>query len=260
MSILTIEQEQRYRRNILLDEVGEAGQVKLLQARVLLIGVGGLGSPVALYLAAAGVGTLGIADNDTVDITNLQRQVIYSTRDIGMPKVESAAVKLRALNPDITIVPQTGYLDESTLAATVAHYDFVIDATDNIASKLAINDACVKAVKPFCHAGIYRFSGEVMTVVPPATACYRCAFGNETPAVGGAPAAPVAGPLGPVAGLAGCIQATECLKYLLGMTDLLTDTLLVIDTISMSFRKAGIRKRENCRACGRENGTRGKHE
>jgi molybdopterin-synthase adenylyltransferase len=249
MTQLTNEQRERYRRNILLPEVGEAGQTRLLDAKVLVIGLGGLGSPVSLYLAAAGVGTLGIADGDAVDLTNLQRQVIHFTGDVGRSKIESATAKLRAIRPDLAILPHNEFLDKSNIAGVVAEYDFVIDATDNFDAKLLINDTCVALGKPFVHGGIHRFGGQAMTVLPGHSACYRCIYQASGAPAGQTPAV-VAGPLGPVAGLIGCVQATECLKYLVGMTDLLTDALLVVDTIGMDFRKVKVKRRDGCETCG----------
>src|SRR5512136_1739261 len=170
--MLTEDQIQRYSRHIILKEVGGKGQKKLLNGRVLIIGAGGLGAPIALYLAAAGVGTIGIADADVVDITNLQRQVIHFTPDVGKPKVVSAAEKMRAINPDVTVNTYQEWVSAANIAGLIADYDFVIDGTDNFAAKFLINDACVLGKKPFSHAGILQFNGQMMTVTPGSGACY----------------------------------------------------------------------------------------
>jgi len=251
LTMLTEVVQQRFKRNILLPEVGEEGQARLLDAKVLVVGAGGLGSPVAMYLAASGIGTLGIADGDVVDISNLQRQLLHHTADIGKEKVKSAKAKLTSIRPEIHVEQYECRLDEDGLKRVVGLYDFVIDATDTITAKLQINDVCIAMQKPFSHGGIYRFCGEAMTVVPPNGACYRCAY---SPGLSANPTstAPPAGPLGPVAGIIGCIQATECIKYLLGMKDLLVNTLMVIDARGMEFRKVRIRRDPRCGACGEE--------
>ncbi|MBQ9067019.1 MAG: HesA/MoeB/ThiF family protein, partial [Clostridia bacterium] len=178
---LTNEQIERYSRHIILKEVGVKGQKKLLDAKVLLIGAGGLGSPAALYLAAAGVGTIGIADADVVDRSNLQRQVIHTTADVDRPKVESAAETMRAINPDVTVKPYHEFVDSSNVLDLIDDYDFILDGTDNFPAKFLINDACVLKQKPFCHAGIIRFRGQLMTYVPGEGPCYRCVFKEPPP-------------------------------------------------------------------------------
>ncbi|MCI5140473.1 MAG: HesA/MoeB/ThiF family protein, partial [Candidatus Electrothrix sp. ATG1] len=171
---LTDEQLDRYSRHIILQEVGPEGQAKLMKAKVLVVGAGGLGSPIALYLAAAGVGTIGIVDADVVEISNLQRQVIHFSNDLQRPKVDSAAEKMRAINPDITVKPYKVYLNASNIEEIISDYDFVLDGTDNFATKFLVNDACVMAAIPFSHGGILRFDGQTMTVLPGRSACYRC--------------------------------------------------------------------------------------
>jgi molybdopterin-synthase adenylyltransferase len=245
----TEDQLQRYSRHILLQDVGIEGQEKILNARVLIIGAGGLGSPVALYLAAAGVGTIGIADADTVDLTNLQRQVIHATADVGIPKVESAAAKMRAINPDVKVRTYHEFVSAANILGMVADYDFVIDGTDNFAAKFLINDACVKAGKAFSHGGILRFDGQTMTVLPGQSACYRCVFGAPPPA-GSVPTCSEAGVLGPVAGILGTIQAVEALKFITGIPGLLTDTLLSFNARTLDFRKVKLRRQSGCKACG----------
>jgi molybdopterin/thiamine biosynthesis adenylyltransferase len=243
------DQLHRYSRHIILQEVGVEGQSKILAARVLIIGAGGLGSPAALYLAAAGVGTIGIADADCVDLTNLQRQVIHFTDDVGRPKVESAAAKMRALNPDVEVRTYRELVVAANALEIVADYDFVIDGTDNFAAKFLINDACVKAGKPFSHGGILRFDGQTMTVLPGQSACYRCVFGQPPPA-NSVPSCSQAGILGPVAGVLGTIQAVEAVKCVAGVPGLLTDVLLMFNARSFDFRKVPLRRRAGCPACG----------
>jgi molybdopterin/thiamine biosynthesis adenylyltransferase len=254
---LTQEQIVRYSRHIMLKEVGGEGQKKILQSKVLIIGAGGLGAPVALYLAAAGVGTLGIVDADVVDLTNLQRQVIHATPDVGKPKVQSAQETINQINPDVKVITyQTLFKAENALAI-LGDYDFVVDGTDNFPAKFLINDACVMANKPFSHGGILRFDGQTMTVLPGKSACYRCVF-NEMPPAGVVPTCSQAGVLGAVAGILGTIQAAETLKYILGYDDagnrhacsLLTDRLLIMNAKSMQFREVRFKKNPDCPVCG----------
>ncbi|MDR0997393.1 MAG: molybdopterin-synthase adenylyltransferase MoeB [Zoogloeaceae bacterium] len=239
---------ERYSRHILLADVGIEGQEKLLAAKVLIIGAGGLGAPAALYLAAAGVGKIGIVDGDVVDLSNLQRQVIHSTPDIGIAKVESAKRKMRAINPDIEVDAWQTMLNADNILSIVADYDFVIDGTDNFAAKFLINDACIKAKKPFSHGGILRFAGQTMTIDPGKSACYACAFDKPPPA-GLVPTCSSAGVLGPVAGMLGTIQATEALKWIGGIGAPLTDTLLSFDAKTMAFRKTALKRNPHCRVC-----------
>lgn len=246
----TDERLERYSRHILLKDVGIEGQQKLFDAKILVIGAGGLGSPVALYLAAAGIGTIGIADADVVDLSNLQRQVIHFTADLGKPKVESAAEKMRAINPDVTVRTYHEFLLASNIRPIVQDYDFVIDGTDNFAAKFLINDACVLERKPFSHGGILRFNGQTMTVLPGQSACYRCAF-HAPPPAGSVPTCSQAGILGAVAGMLGTIQATEALKFILGTGQLLTNTLLSFDAKTLDFRKIRFKPNANCAVCGK---------
>ena len=243
---LSTEQLERYARNTALAEVGENGQIKLLESRVLIIGVGGLGSPVAMYLAAAGVGTIGIADADCVDLTNLQRQVIHRTGDIGTPKVESAKAAMQSINPEVEVRTYPVRLEASNAAEIVRDYQFVIDATDNFASKFMIADVCHFENKPYSHAGILEFSGQTMTVIPGKSTCYRCVFGEP-------PSGNVKHPKGVIGilpGVIGSIQATEAIKYLLDIGELLTDRLLIYDALKMSFREVALQKNPACRLCG----------
>lgn len=246
---LTDEQMDRYSRHLILKEVGPEGQAKLLQARVLVVGTGGLGSPVSLYLAAAGVGVIGLVDADAVDISNLQRQIIHTTADIDRPKVESAEAKLKAINPEVKVEPWLLYLDASNIDEIIRKYDFVIDGTDNFATKFLINDACVMAGIPFSHGGILRFDGQTMTVLPGKSACYRCCF-HEPPPAKSVPSCSQAGVLGAVAGMLGTIQAAEALKFITGAGILLTDVLLTFDAKTMNFRRVSLRRRPDCPVCG----------
>ncbi len=246
---LNDEQIERYSRHIILKEVGYAGQLKILNSSVLIIGAGGLGAPIGLYLAAAGVGKIGIIDGDNVDITNLQRQVIHHTKDIGVAKVESAAEKMRAINPDIEIVTYKDLFMADNAFDLMKGYDFVIDGTDNFPAKFLVNDACVLAKKPFSHGGILRFVGQTMTVIPGQSACYRCVF-IQPPPVNAVPSCSQAGVLGVLAGVLGTLQATEALKFFLKQGDLLTDALLTYDALKMNFRKVAFKKNPKCPVCG----------
>lgn len=245
----TEEQLERYSRHILLADVGVDGQEKLLQAKVLIVGGGGLGSPAALYLAAAGVGTIGIIDSDIVEISNLQRQVAHFTKDIGIAKVESAAEKMRAINPDVTVRTHKEYLCAANIKEIFTEYDFVIDGTDNFPTKFLVNDACIFLGIPFSHGGILRFNGQTMTVIPGQTACYRCSFGNPPPP-DAVPSCAQAGVLGAVAGMLGTIQATEALKFITGAGELLTNSLLSFDAKTMTFRKIKQSRQASCPICG----------
>ena len=245
----TEEQLERYSRHILLDDVGVVGQEKLMAAKVLIIGAGGLGSPVGLYLAAAGVGTIGIIDSDSVEISNLQRQIAHFTKDIGLSKVDSAAEKMKAINPDITVRTYYDFLCAENIAEIIKDYDFVIDGTDNFPTKFLVNDACIFLGIPFSHGGILRFNGQVMTVLPGRTACYRCSF-RKPPPPDAVPSCAQAGVLGAVAGMLGTIQAAEALKFITGAGELLTNGLLTFDAKNMTFRKIRLMKQEDCPVCG----------
>jgi len=246
---LTENQLERYSRHILLGDVGVEGQEKLLAAKVLIIGAGGLGCPAALYLAAAGVGTIGIVDNDCVEVSNLQRQIAHFTRDINVPKVESAAEKMSAINPDITVKTYKDFLCADNISSIIEGYDFVIDGTDNFPTKFLVNDACVMKGIPFSHGGILRFNGQTMTVVPGESACYRCSF-REPPPPDAVPSCAQAGVLGAIAGMLGTIQATEALKYITGVGELLTNGLLTFDARTMTFRKINLLRQKSCPLCG----------
>ncbi len=246
---LSEEQIERYSRHVILQQVGGTGQEKLLDSKVLIVGAGGLGSPAALYLGAAGVGTIGLIDADAVDLTNLQRQVIHHTADVGVDKVKSAANKIRAINPDVTVKTYKAWAMADNIAEIVREYDFVIDGTDNFPAKFLVNDACWFEKKAFSHAGILRFDGQLITVLPGESTCYRCVF-NSPPPANAVPSCSQAGVLGVLAGVIGSLQATEAIKYLLGLGELLTDTLLTYNALTMEFRKINLKRNPKCPICG----------
>lgn len=247
----TNEQLERYSRHIILQEVGVKGQKKLLNASVLIIGAGGLGAPAALYLAAAGVGTIGIVDADEVDLSNLQRQVIHTTNDVGKAKVKSAAETMEAINPDVTVKTYRTFVDSTNIMDLIKDYDFIIDGTDNFPAKFLINDACVMAGKPFSHAGIIRFKGQLMTYVPGEGPCYRCVFKNPPPK-DAVPTCKQAGVIGAMGGVIGSLQAMEAIKYIIGKGDLLTGKLLTYDALKMEFHTIKLPKDDHCAVCGDE--------
>jgi molybdopterin/thiamine biosynthesis adenylyltransferase len=245
---LSEEQLERFSRHILLKDVGVEGQERILQGKVLIVGAGGLGAPAALYLAAAGVGTIGIVDGDVVDRTNLQRQVIHFTPDIGKAKVTSAREKMLQINPDMTVRTYQERLFARNILNIIRDYDFIIDGTDNFPTKFLINDACVLAQKAFSHGGILRFDGQTMTYVSE-SACYRCVF-LQPPPKDAVPTCLQAGVLGAVAGMLGTIQAAEALKYLIGKGQLLTDRLLIFNALTMEFRTVRLKRNPACPICG----------
>jgi adenylyltransferase/sulfurtransferase len=247
---LTTEQIERYSRQIMVPDIGGKGQIQLRQARALVVGAGGLGSPAAFYLAAAGVGTLGLIDADEVELSNLQRQILHFTADIGLAKVESARAKLNQLNPEVEIKVYPARLEPENAEGIVAEYDFVIDGSDNFSTKFLLNDIAVKNQIAFCHAGVVRLQGQVMTVLPGKSACYRCVF-REPPPVEEILSCQQAGILGAVAGTIGTIQATEAIKFLTGFEEgLLTDQLLTYDAKWMKFHLVPVKKNSACAACG----------
>jgi molybdopterin/thiamine biosynthesis adenylyltransferase len=245
----TDEQLTRYSRHIILSEVGVKGQKKLMEAKALIIGAGGLGAPAALYLAAAGVGTIGIADADEVDLSNLQRQVIHTTPDVGKAKVLSAQETMQAINPDVTVNTHRLFVSADNIMGLIAGYDFIIDGTDNFPAKFLINDACVLSKKPFSHAGIIRFKGQLMTYVPGQGPCYRCVF-REPPPPEAVPTCRQAGVIGAIGGIIGSLQAMETVKYIIGKGDLLTGFLLTYDALKMDFRKIKLPQVKDCAVCG----------
>ena len=248
MASFTDEQVRRYSRHIILPEVGGKGQTRLLASRVFVAGAGGLGSPVIMYLAAAGVGTIGVADFDVVDVSNLQRQVIHGTADIGRLKVDSAAEGATRLNPDVSIVRHEVRLSADNAMDLIRDYDVVVDASDNFPTRYLLNDACVFLDKPLVHGAIYRFDGQA-TVFRPGEGCYRCLF-PAPPPPGAVPSCSEAGVLGVLPGIVGTIQATETIKLLLGIGAPLVGRLLIIDALAMEFREVALRKDPGCPVCG----------
>lgn len=245
-------QLRRYDRHFRLRECGFKGQGKILESSVLIVGAGGLGSPVGLYLAAAGVGHIGIIDEDKVELSNLQRQIIHTSAEIGTLKVESAHKKLNALNPDIQITTYPTMLNASNALEIFKSYDVIVDGSDNFATKFLINDACMLLDKPYCYGGILRFNGQCMSIKPRQSACYACVF-DTPPSEGSVPNCASAGVFGSVAGILGSIQATEVLKIITDIGEPLYNQLLSFNALDMNFRKIKLKRSPTCRVCG-ENG------
>lgn len=241
-------ERERYQRHLTLDEVGPAGQEKLKATRVLVVGAGGLGSPAALYLAASGVGTIGIVDCDRVDASNLQRQVLFDTASIARPKVEAARERLLALNPDIEVIAHALEVRAGNVMDLVRDYDLVLDGTDRISTRYVVNDACVLLRRPLVTAAIHRFEGQVMTFVPGLGPCYRCLYAEV--ADGLVPNCADAGVLGVLPGVIGAIQATEAIKLIVGAGEPLCGRLLVYDALDMAFREFTVARRRDCAVCG----------
>jgi molybdopterin/thiamine biosynthesis adenylyltransferase len=245
----TEEQISRYSRHILLPEVGGKGQRKIAQAKVLIVGAGGLGSPAAFYLAAAGVGTIGLIDSDVVDLSNLQRQVIHFTPDVGRPKVLSAKEKIQALNADVKVVTYDERMTAANALGIIQGYQVILDGVDNFPTKFLLNDACFFGDRPLVHGGILRFDGRVMTIVPKKSACLRCIFKNPPPP-GLVASCQEAGVIGVLAGIIGTLQATEALKLILGIGRPLTDRMLDFDARRTAFREIKTRRNVHCPLCG----------
>ncbi len=262
----TDDQVHRYARHILLGEVGGTGQARLLDSRVLVIGAGGLGSPISMYLAAAGVGTLGIVDDDVVDLSNLQRQIVHATASVGMAKVDSARNTLAAINPDVTVIAHRERITADNALRLISDYDVVTDGSDNFPTRFLVNDACFFARKPLVSGAVLRFDGQISTFkafqTPGETAagngdgdaedhgpCYRCLF-REPPPPGQIPSCAEAGVLGAFCGLVGSLQATEVLKELLGIGQSLSGSLMICDALSTTFRKIKVRRDPSCPLCG----------
>ncbi len=255
-TVLSEEQRIRYSRHILLNEVGEAGQLKLLEAKVLLIGAGGLGSPAAMYLAAAGVGTIGIVDFDTVDVSNLQRQILHGNADVGRPKVESARDRLLDINPDVNVIPHREPISSHNALEIIRDYDIVLNGSDNFPTRYLVNDACQFLGKPLVDASIFMFEGQVTIYQPDDDAtgveggpCYRCLY-PDPPPPGEVPSCAEAGVLGVLPGIVGSVQAIEAIKLILGAGESLVGRLLMIDTLDMTFRTLKVRRNPECPVCG----------
>ena len=244
----TDEQIERYSRHIILPEVGGSGQQKMLEARVLLLGAGGLGSPAAYYLAAAGIGNLGIVDFDRVDLSNLQRQIIHSTERIGMLKTESAKKTIKALNPDVNVTLYNERLDSSNIMNLIEGYDYIVDGSDNFPTRYLVNDACIMRNKTLIHGSIYRFEGQVTVFKPGDGPCYRCLY-PEPPPPGMVPNCQEGGVLGVLAGVIGNLQVVEVLKLVLGIGKTLVGKLIIYDALNTEFRNLRLRKDENCPIC-----------
>jgi adenylyltransferase/sulfurtransferase len=249
---LSPSQLDRYSRHIIMDDVGPEGQTALLDSRVLVLGAGGLGSPVIQYLAAAGVGTLGIADDDVVERSNLQRQIVHGDDDVGRKKVDSAAEYVEALNPDVTVERHDQRVEPENIEELIEGYDFVVDGTDNFQTRYLVNDACTLAGVPFSHGSIFRFEGQVTTFAGREDSpCYRCMF-PEAPPEGMVPNCATAGVLGVLPGTVGCIQATETVKYLMDHGELLDGRMVFYDAGEMEFDTVEITKKDDCPVCGDE--------
>lgn len=248
-AMLSREQKERYRRHLALPEIGEQGQVRLLDSKVLVLGAGGLGSPAAMYLAAAGVGTIGIVDDDVVDLSNLQRQIIHRQTTIGKPKVDSARQTIEGLNPDVKVVPFATRITAANALEIISGFDVVVDGSDNFSTRYLLNDACVQLNKPYVHGSIYRFEGHVATFVPHQTPCYRCLF-PHAPDADIAPSCAEAGVLGVLPGLIGVLQAAEAIKLLLGKGTLLGGRLLTYHALETRFHELRFQRDAACVACG----------
>lgn len=247
--VLNQEQIERYSRQLILKDIGVQGQKKLLESKVLIVGLGALGSPIAMYLASAGVGTLGLIDGDTIELSNLHRQIIHKDNNIGKSKVSSAENTLKSLNSNVNIVKYPYFADGSNILDIVKDYDFIVDATDRIENKFLINDACVLAKKPFSHGGVLQFNGQLMTYVPSESPCYRCMF-EDIPS-DDMPTCSQVGVVGAVCGVIGSLQSLEVIKYLTGSGELLTGRMLIFDGLSMKFRTVNFKKSSFCKVCGK---------
>lgn len=247
----TEEQLKRYSRHIILPEVGGKGQKKISEAKVMVVGAGGLGCPVGYYLAAAGVGTIAMVDNDHVELSNLQRQIAHSVKTIDVNKADSAKQTFEALNPDVDVIAIKEKLNSENILDLIKDYDIIVDGTDNFPTRYLINDACVMLKKPLVSGAILRFEGQVTTIVPHDGPCYRCLF-EEPPPPGLVPSCQEAGVLGVLPGVIGALQAAEVLKLILGKGSPLTGNLLIYDALGVNFRKVRIPKNTNCPICGKD--------
>jgi molybdopterin/thiamine biosynthesis adenylyltransferase len=249
--MFTEQQTERYSRHILLKIFGPRGQARLMTAKVLVIGAGGLGSPALEYLAAAGIGTIGIADHDKVESSNLQRQILYPENAIGSSKTAAACKALKKLNSEVKIIIHNKKIDTSNIFEIIRNYDFILDGTDRLSTKFLINDACIIGKKPFSHAGVVEFGGQIMTIIPGKSACLRCVLGepatNEKQ-----PSCAQAGVLNAVAGVIGTLQALEAIKFIADSGALLRDAVLFFDGAAMEFRKIKVARDPNCPVCGKD--------
>ena len=243
------EQIERYSRHIILKEVGGMGQTKLLNSKVLLVGAGGLGSPVGVYLAAAGVGTLGIIDDDVVDLSNLQRQILHGTSDIGVPKTKSAEATIAEMNPDVKVIAYNERITSENAFQILEQYDLIVDGCDNLPTRYLLNDACVMLGKPIVHGSIFQFEGQVTILYPGKGPCYRCLY-PEPPPAGMVPSCQEAGVFGVLPGIIGTIQAVEAIKILLDIGEPLIGTLLLFDALTMDFNRLKLRQDSSCPMCG----------
>jgi len=247
--VLSADQQVRYSRHTMLPEIGEAGQIKLLESKVLCLGAGGLGSPSALYMAAAGIGTIGMVDDDVVDSSNLQRQILHSTERVGMAKVDSAEKTLRGLNPDVTVNKHPVRMTSENVFEVLAGYDVVVDGADNFPSRYLLNDACLKMGIPVVHSSIFRFEGQITVFPAQGQPCYRCLY-PEPPPPDEAPSCQEAGVLGVLPGIMGVLQATEAIKLLVGIGEPLSGRLLIYDALRTKFRELKLRRDPKCPTCG----------
>lgn len=245
----TEEQLHRYSRHIILPEVGGKGQKKIFKAKVFIVGAGGLGCPVGYYLAAAGVGTIAIIDNDTVELSNLQRQIAHNTKRLGVHKVDSAKETFETLNPDVKVIGIKDRISKDNIMDLIKDYDIVVDGSDNFPTRYLVNDACVMLKKPLVSGAILRFEGQVTTIIPGEGHCYRCLF-EDMPPPGLVPSCQEAGVLGAITGVVGSLQATEVLKLILGKGEVLKNTLLIYDALKASFRRVRVPKNPQCPVCG----------
>ena len=245
---LTDDQIERYSRQIILPDVGGKGQEKLLNAKALIIGTGGLGSPCSFYLAAAGVGRIGLVDSDKVELNNLQRQIVHTTADAGVPKTESGKKRLNALNPQVKVVTHQIRLDSTNILDIIKEYDIIVDGSDNFPTRYLVNDACVLSKKPLVHAGVFRYDGQIMTISPGNGPCYRCLF-SEPPPPGAVPSCQEGGILGAVAGILGVLQANEALKLILGIGEPLVGRLLIFNALDSSSRIVKVPQDKDCLIC-----------
>ncbi|MBA3995052.1 MAG: molybdenum cofactor biosynthesis protein MoeB [Cyanobacteria bacterium DS2.3.42] len=258
-SELSASELTRYSRHLLLEEVGKNGQVRLKQSRALVIGMGGLGSPISLYLAAAGVGTIGIVDFDTVDLSNLQRQILHSTDNVGKKKTQSAKARLLEVNPEISVIVHEERISVENALTLIGGYDVVIDGTDNFQTRYLVNDACVLGKKPLVYGSIFRFEGQATVFAPPQGPCYRCIY-PDPPEAGAVPNCAEGGVLGVLAGVIGSIQAAEAIKLLLGTGQTLMGRLLLYDALEANFETLNLKRNPNCPLCGKQPSITSLHE